>query len=255
MKKRLIILTIFVFAVQTSYGQKEKTPNDISEAIAMLNTDCPDSLKSIITRTVNDSLMFLCYPWGGDYKTIFDWTETDNIESNIKKYLENKGISSNQHQQTVILIAYKTTLLGKQYDENLILQPFQIIEAKWAKEDSIRFTADSLSGVYIPKDIEDCFKQIDSFWSDSTKNMVRKWSEREFSAEAHMGFGLWMRNNWQLWGGSRLSKYFNELGIFHPDDMSGIILVSYHRYLKNEEIKLEEQVQFYKAYWKRSNNK
>jgi len=50
-------------------------------------------------------------------------------------------------------------------------------------------------------------------------------------------------------GGSRLSKYFNNLGIYHPDDMSGIILDSYHRYLTGKKIKLDEQVGYYKAYW------
>jgi len=120
-------------------------------------------------------------------------------------------------------------------------------------QESDQFTADSIKGVYIPKDLEDCFRQIDSFWNDSTKQMVKDWSEAEFSGKVHMGFGMWMRNNWQLWGGSRLSKYFNDKGIYHPDDMSGIILNSYHRHLNNFEIKLEEQIQFYKDYWEKSN--
>ncbi|MEI7527223.1 MAG: DUF6794 domain-containing protein [Mariniphaga sp.] len=115
-----------------------------------------------------------------------------------------------------------------------------------------RYNSDSIKGVYIPKDLEDCFNQIDSFWNDSTKQVVKGWNEAEFSVRIHMGFGMWMRNNWQLWGGSRLSKYFNDKGIFHPDDMSGIILNSYHRHLTNSEIKLEEQIQFYKEYWEKS---
>jgi uncharacterized C2H2 Zn-finger protein len=61
-----------------------------------------------------------------------------------------------------------------------------------------------------------------------------------------------MRNNWQLWGGSRLSKYFNDKGIYHPDDMSGIILDSYHRNLNGQEIKLDEQVKYYQDYWEKS---
>jgi len=109
---------------------------------------------------------------------------------------------------------------------------------------------DTIDGVYIPKNIEDCFKQINSFWDDSTKTQIKNSSEDKFSANAHFGFGMWMRNNWRLWGGSRLSKYFNDLGIYHPDDMSGIILDSYHRYLTGREINLDEQVEYYKAYWK-----
>mgnify|MGYP001055942509 CR=1 FL=1 len=108
---------------------------------------------------------------------------------------------------------------------------------------------DTIDGVYIPKDLEDCFREIDKFWDDSTKAQVIAWSEDEFTANAHFGFGLWMRNNWKLWGGSRLAEYFIDLEIHHPDDMSGIILVSYHRYLNKVPINLEKQIEYYKAYW------
>jgi len=111
---------------------------------------------------------------------------------------------------------------------------------------------DSIDGVYIPVDLKDCFKQIDSFWADSVKLQVRKKTEDGFTANAHFGIGMWMRNNWRLWGGSRLSIYFNDLGIFHPDDMSGIILTSYHRFLLGLDIKLEEQIGYYKDYWKKN---
>jgi hypothetical protein len=106
--------------------------------------------------------------------------------------------------------------------------------------------------VYIPKNLEDCFTQINSFWTDSTKVEIKKLTENEFSGRLHHGFGTWMRNNWRLWGGSRLSKYFNDLGVYHPDDMSGIILDSYHRYLNNKEIKLDEQIKYYQDYWENS---
>ena len=58
-----------------------------------------------------------------------------------------------------------------------------------------------------------------------------------------------MRNNWGLWKGSRLSKWFNSQGIKHTDDMSGVILVSYYRHLNGKPIELEKQIQYYKNYW------
>jgi hypothetical protein len=39
-------------------------------------------------------------------------------------------------------------------------------------------------------------------------------------------------------------------GIFHPDDMSGIILDSFWRHLHSQPIKLEEQTAYYQEYWK-----
>lgn len=250
MKTRLTILILILLTVHLSYGQKMKTPKNIADAITVLQTDCPDSLKTIIKKTGYDSLINLFYPWNKDYKTIYEWTKIDNKKSKIKKYLIKKGVSSIEYQQTVILIALKKTLLGESYNENEILLPYQTIESKWAKEDSVRFTTDSLRGVFIPKNLDDCFKQIDSFWDDSTKVMVKQWTEDEFIGRAHFSFGMWMRNNWQLWGGSRLSKYFNDLGVYHPDDMSGIILNSYYRYLTGNEINLQQQLNYINAYWK-----
>jgi len=124
------------------------------------------------------------------------------------------------------------------------------VKKKWALKDSLRTTADSLYGVYITKDLEDCFQTINAFWDDSTRNAVRAMEEQEFSARTHRGFGMWMRNNWQLWGGSRLSVYFNKLEIYHPDDMSAIILTSYHRFLNGKEVGLESQISLYRDYWK-----
>jgi hypothetical protein len=120
------------------------------------------------------------------------------------------------------------------------------------EEEKVRFTTDTLNSIYIPIDLEDSFKQINTFWADSTKIKLKQLSEEEFSGRLHLGFGMWMRNNWQLWGGSRLSKFFNDKGIFHPDDMSGIILDSYYRYLNNKEINFDEQIQYYKDYWQES---
>lgn len=137
-----------ILTVHFTFGQKKKNPRDISEAITILNTDCPNSLKSIIKRTPNDSLIYLCYPFYVGYKTMYNWTERDN---GIKKYLIEKGVSSYQFQQIVILKAFKMSLLGEQCEEKTLLQPYQAIESRWAKEDNIRFTTDSLRDVYIPK--------------------------------------------------------------------------------------------------------
>ena len=59
-----------------------------------------------------------------------------------------------------------------------------------------------------------------------------------------------MRNNWGLWKGSRLSEYFHKMGVFHPDDMSGIILTSYYRRLRNEPLQVDAQVKYCQDYWK-----
>lgn len=109
---------------------------------------------------------------------------------------------------------------------------------------------DSIEGVYIPKDLDDCFLQLDSFWDDDVKDSIKTNSERSFLAESDFGIGQWIRNNWIRVDNSRLSEYFNEKGVHHPDDISSIILTSYYRRLQNKPIELEKQISYYDLYWK-----
>ena len=108
--------------------------------------------------------------------------------------------------------------------------------------------------VYIPKDLEDAFIELKTMLSPALLNEIRLKSEKGM-IDYHHGFGTWLRNNWGLWAGSRLAQYFKQLGINHPDDMSGIILTSFWRHLHSQPIELEEQVEFYKEYWRKATEK
>jgi len=54
-----------------------------------------------------------------------------------------------------------------------------------------------------------------------------------------------LRNEWKLNKNSHLAIYFHDLGIIHPDDMTSIILTSFHRYLNGKYIELAKQVAVY----------
>ena len=89
----------------------------------------------------------------------------------------------------------------------------------------------------IPKDIKDCFITLDAMLSKADIDSIKALPNREATIRYHLGFGMWLRNNWGLWGGSRLQNYFLQRNIKHPDSMSGLILVYYYDWLngKNEE--------------------
>lgn len=112
-----------------------------------------------------------------------------------------------------------------------------------------QIVADSIDGIYIPIDIEDCFKQLDQQLKTTAVNEYKSKTEKDATTLSHFGLGLWMRNNWGLWKGSRLSTYFNKLGISHPDDMSSIILKSYYRFLNKQSIDLNKQIEEHKEFW------
>ncbi|MEM6516987.1 MAG: leucine-rich repeat domain-containing protein, partial [Bacteroidota bacterium] len=110
-----------------------------------------------------------------------------------------------------------------------------------------------INGIYIPKNLNECFDQLNLMFSPKRIKEIKTKSEEEFSVGSHFGLGMWIRNNWGLWQGSRLYKYFNEKGLNHPDDMSSVILTFYHRHLNNRNLKLINQIKGYKEYWKKAN--
>lgn len=103
-------------------------------------------------------------------------------------------------------------------------------------------------GVYIPKDLHDAFIELERMTDPRFLAEFQSGTDAELD-KYHHGMGMWIRNNWALWKGSRLTDYFVRLGIHHPDDMSGIILTSFHRHLNGKPIKLDEQVRYYQAFW------
>lgn len=101
----------------------------------------------------------------------------------------------------------------------------------------------------IPTTLNECYSALNSKLSDSTIQEFKAMPENEAVSSSHFGLGMWIRNNWGLWKSSELSEYFNELGLKHPDDISSVILTSYHRTLNNKDVGLEKQIEFYKDYW------
>lgn len=120
-----------------------------------------------------------------------------------------------------------------------------------------------------PKNLEECFK----FFDENVKDIeeFKNSSEREAVGGCHMFLGRGLRNEWYLWWSEELLahckkegkpypeekpelvKYFNdELGVFHADDMSSIILKSYHRKLNGKPLDLEKQAKYYQDFWKKS---
>lgn len=73
-------------------------------------------------------------------------------------------------------------------------------------------------------------------------------NERDMIA-FHHGIGRGLRNGWGLWGRSPLKRFFEPLGVFHPDDISGIILTSFWRKLHDVPINLEGQASEARRYW------
>jgi hypothetical protein len=101
-----------------------------------------------------------------------------------------------------------------------------------------------------PKNLDEAISYFEKTWSRGEKDKFKSLPEDEAVNELHFETGLWIRNNWIR--GKRdtdLVNFFINLGIFSPDDMSGIILTSLHRKLNGKDLGLEGQIKSCKDYW------
>ena len=101
-----------------------------------------------------------------------------------------------------------------------------------------------------PANLEQAIAALDKELPVEDKNLMEGMDEDEFVAVSHHSVGRWIRNNWGLWDeSSKLYKWFKSRGIWHADDMSGIILTSYYRTANNLPIELKTQIGWYVKYW------
>ena len=117
----------------------------------------------------------------------------------------------------------------------LIIVAFLLCVSSAAQEKVIyqrdyRYLVDRIDGIYIPKDMDEAIDSLDVIICPEDKRYITdSLSLDDFRINCHHGLGMWIRNNWGLWGGSRLQKYFVNKNVFHPDDMSDNILKAYYK--------------------------
>lgn len=102
-----------------------------------------------------------------------------------------------------------------------------------------------LNGVYIPRDMEDAFIELERLSDPAGIQKFRSAPEEVIERKLHFGLGKWMIVNWNLYDGSRFSHYLKEMGVSHPDDMAQFTIVSWHRHLNGKELELAERAKHY----------
>jgi len=113
-------------------------------------------------------------------------------------------------------------------------------EKRQAEQERERFlaanaTAESIGGVYIPKDLVDCFGELDKKLPPDIRDEMRHLRNAGEMGRYHMPLGMQLRNDWGLWMNSRLANYFYARGVKEPDEMSGIIFRYYYDWLNGRK--------------------
>ena len=114
-----------------------------------------------------------------------------------------------------------------------------------------------------PADLESAVSFLtDTLFDDRSKKTILELTEDQFVGRAHHILGQSLRNDWYLWWNKdhafdmwpnekpAIVEMFNDMGIHHADDMSGIILTSVYRSLLGIDRDLPGQVAGYIEYWK-----
>lgn len=111
------------------------------------------------------------------------------------------------------------------------------------------------------QDLNECFGWLQNNVIDYKIFAVLE--ENKAIAMAHFILGKHIRNQFELWKycekpiekRNPIVKWFNKIGIYHPDDMSSIILTSWHRELNGKKLEIKGQVKKYREHWEEYNPK
>lgn len=104
-----------------------------------------------------------------------------------------------------------------------------------------------INGVYIPKDIEEAFAELDALSPEEAKAKFTNAPEDVIATKLHFGLGRWISVYWNFIEGSRYVEYLRQLGLTDPDHMIQFTIVSYHRYKNARPIDIDAQIANYKA--------
>lgn len=110
-------------------------------------------------------------------------------------------------------------------------------------------TAPMLNGKYIPQNLADCYATLDLLLPQADRDSLRARPAEDIIL-LHHGLGMWLRNNWGLWVGSRLAQWFwAQEPSLHPDDISHIILLGYHAHLRQQPFDPAPEYARAREYW------
>lgn len=101
----------------------------------------------------------------------------------------------------------------------------------------------------IPNNLDEAIESLRASLDARELEYLKTYGE-DCMSQAHHTAGMALRNAWHLWREGPLKTWFKQRGIWHADDMSGIILTSLWRAVNEKPLELEAQIQHYKDYWK-----
>jgi hypothetical protein len=103
----------------------------------------------------------------------------------------------------------------------------------------------------IPKDIDEAIQAAILLLGDATEDFKTMPDGDSAAGAYHFSLGQYIRNEWGLWlkDPSDLKNQMHGIGVYHPDDMSQVILASAWRTLNDKPLDLENYGPIFKKHW------
>ncbi len=103
-----------------------------------------------------------------------------------------------------------------------------------------------------PATLDEALARLEAKLRPEDRASILRSTSREFSGAVHFGAGMAMRNEWGLWDDKApLTQWFRARGIWHADDMSGIITDALHARVHRKPHDFEAAVDHCRRYWAR----
>lgn len=245
MKAKIVIIFLFsLHSLLSSASEKRlkdyPVPRNINGCIELLDKTMSADEKELIRTLPEDSICKHEKFRNKDADFYETWLMTDST-SKLEKYFVKKEIYKYYQMYETILVSYHRYLNNLKI--NLKEQKEKYAEKRkaasqeqittFAKYEKDVYKSDTIDCVYIPMDLDDCCVQLDQLLSEEDKEYIKGLPKEDVLKHLHFGLGMWIRNNWGLWGGSRLQKYLFDISD-HPDGMSSIILKYYYDWLNKK---------------------
>jgi hypothetical protein len=165
------------------------------------------------------------------------WKLNSGSGSRLVKYFNKMGLVGPNPIYQTILISYHRQLNGQFIELQAQIKKWRASQNAETEAYRERTQKDSLNGVYIPKNINECVFELEKVYGEKSKSEFYAQEKNKVLASAYkQGMGLWVRNNWGLSNGSRLQKYFYENGVREPEDMTLVILTCYYNYANKKPL-------------------
>lgn len=140
----------------------------------------------------------------------------------------------------LLLTAAGVSVSGQVKDEDPNRPPDNMEEYQRNYEERIAQT--HIAGVYIPATLEEALSDLIKLSPPEALDTFRMATEEVVVRKLFFSLGRWIIYHWGFYEGSRLSHHLRSMGIYHPDDMARVIMVSLHRRLNARPLALEEQI-------------